>query len=120
MNRSSSSPWTLANRPEWRLAHVDRVERMVERDKNHPSIIGWSLGNEAGDGINFQVERTYEFLQNGKQRNPATLELPSAERLEEENIESFRIERDEALALLDEVPLPVPKPDTAAEPAVAD
>src|SRR5690625_7704592 len=34
---------TLANRPEWALAHHDRTVRMVERDKNHPSVIIWSL-----------------------------------------------------------------------------
>lgn len=45
---------TLANKPEWEKAHIDRVQRMVERDKNHASIIFWSLGNEAGDGKNFQ------------------------------------------------------------------
>ncbi len=44
---------TLANRPSWRDAHVMRTQRMVERDKNHPSIIIWSLGNEAGNGYNF-------------------------------------------------------------------
>jgi beta-galactosidase len=42
---------TLANRPEWQALHLDRTVRMVERDKNHPSIIIWSLGNEAGDGV---------------------------------------------------------------------
>lgn len=36
--------------PEWAAAHVDRTVRMVERDKNHPSIIIWSLGNECGNG----------------------------------------------------------------------
>ena len=41
---------TLAGRPEWRAAHLDRVERMVVRDRNHPSVIVWSLGNEAGTG----------------------------------------------------------------------
>jgi len=46
---------TLANKAEWKAAHLDRTERMVERDKNHPSIIIWSLGNEAGDGTNFQA-----------------------------------------------------------------
>ncbi len=40
------------DRPEWRAACVDRMESMVERDKNHPSIICWSLGNEAGFGEN--------------------------------------------------------------------
>ena len=44
---------SLANRPEWTDAHVDRNMRMVERDKNHPSVIVWSMGNEAGDGIVF-------------------------------------------------------------------
>jgi len=44
---------TLADKPEWEAAHLDRMERMVERDKNHPSIIIWSMGNEAGDGHNF-------------------------------------------------------------------
>jgi beta-galactosidase len=44
---------TLADKPEWKAAHLDRMKRMVERDKNHPSIIIWSMGNEAGDGNNF-------------------------------------------------------------------
>ncbi len=44
---------TLGNNPLWEKAHLDRIERMVERDKNHPSIIMWSMGNEAGDGVNF-------------------------------------------------------------------
>ncbi|MFC1746900.1 glycoside hydrolase family 2 TIM barrel-domain containing protein [Candidatus Neomarinimicrobiota bacterium] len=46
---------TLANRPEWQDAHMQRLISMVERDKNHPSIIIWSLGNEAGDGINMET-----------------------------------------------------------------
>ncbi len=44
---------TLADKKEWAAAHLDRMRRMVERDKNHPSVIIWSLGNEAGDGHNF-------------------------------------------------------------------
>jgi beta-galactosidase len=44
---------TLADKQEWAAAHLDRMQRMVERDKNHPSVIIWSLGNEAGDGHNF-------------------------------------------------------------------
>ncbi len=44
---------SLANFPEWLDAHLNRTIRMFERDKNHPSVIIWSLGNEAGDGPNF-------------------------------------------------------------------
>ncbi|REE00165.1 glycoside hydrolase family 2 TIM barrel-domain containing protein [Marinoscillum furvescens] len=50
----------IANDPEWELAHLDRVQRMYERDKNHPSVIAWSLGNECGDGINFI--KAYDWL----------------------------------------------------------
>ncbi len=39
--------------PTWRAAIVDRVERMVLRDRNHPSIVSWSLGNESNGGQNF-------------------------------------------------------------------
>jgi beta-galactosidase/beta-glucuronidase len=42
----------LAKDPDWRAAFVDRAERMVQRDKNHPAIIMWSLGNETGYGPN--------------------------------------------------------------------
>ncbi|WP_210583673.1 glycoside hydrolase family 2 TIM barrel-domain containing protein [Streptomyces sp. GESEQ-35] len=38
--------------PAWREAYLDRIQRTVERDKNHPSIVIWSLGNEAGTGSN--------------------------------------------------------------------
>jgi beta-galactosidase len=48
-------PKTLGQPPEWKTAHLDRVTRMVERDKNHPSVIMWSLGNEAGAGDNFRA-----------------------------------------------------------------
>ncbi len=57
---------TLGNKPAWRDAHLDRTIRMVERDKNHASIVIWSLGNEAGDGVNF--EATYNWI---KQRDPS-------------------------------------------------
>ncbi|XID90582.1 glycoside hydrolase family 2 TIM barrel-domain containing protein [Paenibacillaceae bacterium WGS1546] len=42
----------LSNDPEWKQAYVQRAQRMVERDKNHPSVIMWSLGNESGYGSN--------------------------------------------------------------------
>ena len=43
---------TLASTPDWNEAFMDRIIRMAERDKNHPSIIFWSLGNESGYGAN--------------------------------------------------------------------
>jgi len=44
---------SLAKDPTWFEAHLDRIKNLVERDKNHPCIIMWSMGNEAGDGENF-------------------------------------------------------------------
>lgn len=48
-----------SNNPSWTAAYVDRMEQMVQRDKNHPSIIIWSLGNEAFYGQNHQA--MYDF-----------------------------------------------------------
>lgn len=44
---------TLAKDPAYELAHLERIRRAVQRDRNHPSVIIWSLGNEAGNGPNF-------------------------------------------------------------------
>lgn len=44
---------TLASTPDWHAAFMDRAVRMAERDKNHPSVIVWSMGNESGYGPNF-------------------------------------------------------------------
>jgi beta-galactosidase len=49
-----------SNNPEWREAYVDRARQMVMRDKNHPCIIMWSLGNEAFYGENHQA--MYDFI----------------------------------------------------------
>ncbi|GAA4684679.1 glycoside hydrolase family 2 TIM barrel-domain containing protein [Frondihabitans cladoniiphilus] len=53
-HRHQRSPWegNPSDDPAWRDAYVDRIERTVERDKNHPSIVMWSLGNESGTGAN--------------------------------------------------------------------
>ncbi|WP_245596000.1 glycoside hydrolase family 2 TIM barrel-domain containing protein [Paenibacillus taiwanensis] len=48
-------PDWLSDDPNWEAAYVDRIERMVQRDKNHPSIIMWSLGNESGFGCNHKA-----------------------------------------------------------------
>ena len=51
---------TLGNHPEWLKPHMDRTINMYERNKNHPSVAIWSLGNEAGNGYNFY--QTYLWL----------------------------------------------------------
>ena len=57
---------SLAKDPAWQEAHLARIRAMVERDKNHPSVIIWSMGNEAGDGINFEAASAWI-----KQRDPS-------------------------------------------------
>ena len=44
---------SLSRNPDWRDAYIDRNTRMVLRDRNHPSVIFWSMGNECGGGDNF-------------------------------------------------------------------
>ena len=44
---------SISDRKSWEPAFVDRIDRMVLRDRNHPCVVMWSLGNEAGDGDNF-------------------------------------------------------------------
>ena len=46
---------TLAKRADFLKAHLERDKRMVYRDYNHPSVIIWSMGNEAGNGSNFEA-----------------------------------------------------------------
>ncbi|WP_373060146.1 glycoside hydrolase family 2 TIM barrel-domain containing protein [Zunongwangia sp. H14] len=65
--------------PDWAPAHMDRIKRMVERDKNHSSIIIWSMGNESGNGQVFydaydwikqrDTTRMVQFEQAGENRN---------------------------------------------------
>ena len=49
----------LTNSPDWTEAYVDRARRMLERDKNHVSIIMWSVGNESGAGPNHEAMANY-------------------------------------------------------------
>ena len=51
---------TLAKNPDYAQAHLERNQRMVQRDFNHPSVIIWSMGNEAGFGDNFIA--CYEWI----------------------------------------------------------
>ena len=60
----------VAYRPEWKAAHMDRIKSMVERDKNQPSVIIWSMGNECGNGPVFY--EGYDWI---KQRDPSRFVL---------------------------------------------
>ena len=59
---------TLAKRDDYTLAHMERNQRNVQRSFNHPSVIIWSLGNEAGYGPNF--EKAYDWI---KAEDPSRL-----------------------------------------------
>ncbi len=59
---------SLAKLKTWEAAHFDRMQRMFHRSKNHCSILIWSMGNEAGDGITFQ--NSYVWL---KKQDPSRL-----------------------------------------------
>ena len=69
---------TLAKDPAYEAAHLQRVTRMVQRDRNHPSIIVWSLGNEAGNGPNF--EKAYDWLKQEDPTRPVQYERAVLER----------------------------------------
>ncbi len=68
---------TLANDPDWLDAHLSRTKNSVERDKNHPSVIIWSLGNEAGNGYNFY--NTYLWIKKRDNTRPVQYERAKLE-----------------------------------------
>lgn len=80
---------TLANDPSWTAAFLDRAQRLVIRDRNHPSVVFWSLGNEAGYGVNFAAESAwirqydstrlihYEGAQGVDDKDPNTVDVIS-------------------------------------------
>jgi beta-galactosidase len=63
---------SLANNLAWTEAHLFRTRNMFERDKNHPSVVIWSLGNEAGNGYNFY--KTYLFIRSRDKMRPIQYE----------------------------------------------
>ncbi len=65
-------PKSLAKKSKWKHAHLVRTQRMFERDKNHASVIIWSLGNEAGNGKNFKA--TYKWLKDADATRPVQYE----------------------------------------------
>ncbi|HEX7056059.1 MAG TPA: glycoside hydrolase family 2 TIM barrel-domain containing protein [Bacilli bacterium] len=65
---AKSSFHLLTNHPEWEAAFVDRAVRLVERDKNHASVVIWSMGNESGYGPNHMAMARWT-----KQRDPSRI-----------------------------------------------
>lgn len=63
--------------PEWKEAMLDREYSLVERDKNHPSVIIWSMGNECGNGENFFA--AYEWIKNRDNSRPVQFEQAGEE-----------------------------------------
>ncbi len=63
---------TLAKEESYRLAHLQRNMRHVQRNFNHPSIVVWSMGNEAGNGPNFYA--CYEWIKNEDHSRPVQYE----------------------------------------------
>lgn len=68
---------TLGNEPAFLKAHLYRTENMFERDKNHPCVIVWSLGNESGNGYNFYS--TYKWLKDKDGTRPVQYERAEQE-----------------------------------------
>ena len=104
---------TLGNKPEWEKAHLDRTRRNVETYKNHPSIIIWSLGNEAGDGVNFVAAS--KWVHEHEPTRPVHYER--AERKAHVDLVSYMYMP--AAALAKEAALPDPRPLVECEYAHA-
>ena len=77
----------LTNDPAWTPAYLDRIERMFERDKNQPAIIAWSLGNECGDGLNFNA--AYQWLKKRDAYQPVHYEGSASHGGPNSDINSF-------------------------------
>ncbi len=70
-------PESLAKDSTWKEAHLYRTQNMFERDKNQPCVIIWSLGNEAGNGVNFYA--TYDYLKSVDSTRPVQYERSGLE-----------------------------------------
>lgn len=68
----------MAYRKEWEAAHMDRIKSVLERDKNHPSVIIWSLGNECGNGPVFF--KGYDWMKSRDNTRPVQFEQAGLER----------------------------------------
>ena len=66
---------SLAHREDYAAAHLIRNQRVVMRDYNHPSVIVWSLGNEAGNGVNFHA--CYDWIKGYDKSRPVQYEQAS-------------------------------------------
>ena len=66
---------SLAHREDYKNAHLVRNQRVVLRDYNHPSVIVWSLGNEAGNGVNFHA--CYDWIKDYDKSRPVQYEQAS-------------------------------------------
>jgi hypothetical protein len=99
-----------------RYAHLSRINvrtgAFVEQ--------GQTIGRVGSSGLATAAHLHYEFLQNGSQKNPATIDLPSAPALEAEFMEDFGWTRDQALAELNQVALPVLTDNSRVASVVAD
>ncbi len=69
---------SLAKDESWKGAHLYRTKNMFERDKNQPCIVIWSLGNEAGNGVNFYT--TFDYLKSVDQTRPVQYERAGLDR----------------------------------------
>lgn len=86
-----------------RYAHLSSIGVRIGRAVEQGDVIG----RVGATGLATGAHLHYEFLQGGRQRNPASVDLPSAPALEQEYMADFRLSRERALALLDGVALPV-------------
>jgi hypothetical protein len=69
---------SLAKKPEWLNPILDRIYNMYMRDRNHPSVIAWSLGNECGNG--YCMEEAYRFLKGKDNSRPVVYERAELDR----------------------------------------